>query len=162
MSANIENNIEAKVEEIRLNLKESIVVIGVMSLVSLVSNWAGTGVNPIEAFPAMLIIYAMVIVGLLLAKFIPIGFPAVAWVSLVSVLLSVPMSPLSEPILAELKNLGFLAIVTPVLAYAAMAISKMEVDLFKKSGFKIAAISILVFTGTYVGSVFVADSLLNF
>jgi hypothetical protein len=36
----------------------------------------------------------------------------------------------------------------------------MEVDLFKRSGFKIAAISILVFTGTYVGSALVANALL--
>ncbi|MBJ7536295.1 hypothetical protein [Marinomonas transparens] len=160
MNTHIENAVAENLEEGRLSLKESILVLAVISIVSLVSNWAGTGISPIQAFPAMLIIYAMVIVGLLLSKFIPIGFPAVAWVSLVSVLISIPISPLSAPVLAELKNLGFLAIVTPVLAYAAMAIAKAEVDLFKKSGLKIAAISILVFTGTYVGSVFVADALL--
>tara|TARA_R110001599_G_scaffold24519_12_gene88594 strand:+ start:26907 stop:27389 length:483 start_codon:yes stop_codon:yes gene_type:complete len=160
MSAHIENTAEEKVEEIRLSLNESIVALAVISIVSLVSNWAGTGINPITSFPAMLIIFAMVIVGLLLAKFIRIGFPAVAWVSLVSVLLTIPVSPLSAPILAELKNISFLAMVTPVLAYAAMAIAKMEVDLFKRSGFKIAAISILVFTGTYVGSAFVANAFL--
>ena len=160
MNSSIENTAENKVEEVHLTLKENMIALAVISLVSLVSNWAGTGLNPIETLPAMLIIYAMVVVGLLLAKFIPIGFPAVAWVSLVSVLLTIPVSPLSAPILAELKNISFLAMVTPVLAYAAMAITKMEVDVFKKSGFKIAAISILVFTGTYVGSVFVADALL--
>lgn len=162
MNPSIENTVDTKIEEVRLTLKENIVALAVISLVSLVSNWAGTGLNPIETLPAMLIIFAMVIVGLLLAKFIPIGFPAVAWVSLVSVLLTIPVSPLSAPILAELKNISFLAMVTPVLAYAALAITKMEVDLFKRSGFKIAAISILVFTGTYVGSVFVADAMLSF
>jgi len=162
MNSTIENTVEPKAEETRLTFKENLVALAVISLVSLVSNWAGTGLNPIETLPAMLIIYAMVVVGLLLAKFVPIGFPAVAWVSLVSVLLTIPVSPVSAVLLAELKNISFLAMVTPVLAYAALAITKMEVDLFKRSGFKIAAISILVFTGTYVGSVFVADALLSF
>ena len=162
MNSTIENTIEPNTEETRLTFKENMIALAIISIVSLVSNWAGTGLNPIQTLPAMLIIYAMVVVGLLLAKYVPIGFPAVAWVSLVSVLLTVPVSPLSAPILAELKNISFLAMVTPVLAYAALAITKMEVDLFKRSGFKIVAISLLVFTGTYVGSVFVADALLTF
>lgn len=148
-------------QEITLTLKENLIALAVISLVSLVSNWAGTGANPITTLPAMLIIYAMVIIGLLLAKFVPIGFPAVAWVSLVSVLLTLPVSPVAELILAQLKQISFLAMVTPVLAYAAIAITKMEVDLFKRSGFKIAIISILVFTGTYVGSALVANAFLG-
>ncbi|MGJ8645838.1 MAG: hypothetical protein ACSHXJ_03015 [Marinomonas colpomeniae] len=147
-------------KEIRLTLKESIIALIVMCLVSLVSNWAGAGTDFFAALPAMLIIFAMVVVGMLLSKFIPIGFPAVAWVSLVSVLLTIPVSPIAAPILAELKNISFLAMVTPVLAYAAMAITKMEVDLFKRSGFKIAVISILVFTGTYIGSALIANAFL--
>ncbi|SBS25823.1 hypothetical protein MSP8887_03998 [Marinomonas spartinae] len=160
MNANIENSIEAKVEEVHLSFRESLVVLAVVSIVCLASNWAGTGINPIKALPAMLIIYGMIFVGLLLTKYVRIGFPAVAWVSLISVLLTIPVSPVSAAILSELKNLNFLSIVTPVLAYAAMAITKMEVDLFKRSGFKIAVISILVFTGTYVGSALVANALL--
>ena len=148
-------------QEITLTLKENLIALAVISLVSLVSNWAGTGANPITTLPAMLIIYVMVIIGLLLAKFVPIGFPAVAWVSLVSVLLTLPVSPVAELILTQLKQISFLAMVTPVLAYAAIAITKMEVDLFKRSGFKIAIISILVFTGTYVGSALVANAFLG-
>ncbi len=160
MSSSIENTVEENITETKLTLKENLLALAVISLVSLISNWAGTGINPIETLPAMIIIYAMVVIGVLLAKFIPIGFPAVAWVSLVSVALTIPMSPVSAVILAELKNISFLAMVTPILAYAAIAITKMEVELFKRSGVKIAIISILVFTGTYVGSVIVADALL--
>lgn len=156
----VDNTIDST-EETKLTFKENLIALAVISLVSLVSNWAGTGANPIETLPAMLIIYAMVVVGLVLAKLIPIGFPAVAWVSLVSVVLTIPASPVSELILGELKGISFLAMVTPILAYAAIAITKMEVELFKRSGFKIAIISILVFTGTYVGSVIVANALLG-
>jgi len=160
MTTQTETVNEETPKEILLTSKESMVALVVMCLVSLVSNWAGTGTDPLAALPAMLIIFAMVVVGMMLSKLIPIGFPAVAWVSLVSVLLTIPVSPVAGPILAELKNISFLAMVTPVLAYAAMAITKMEVDLFKRSGFKIVVISILVFTGTYVGSALIANAFL--
>ncbi len=160
MATQTETVNEETPKEMLLTFKESMIALVVMCLVSLVSNWAGTGTDPLAAFPAMLIIFAMVVVGMLLSKLVPIGFPAVAWVSLVSVLLTIPVSPVAEPILTELKNISFLAMVTPVLAYAAMAITKMEVDLFKRSGFKIVVISILVFTGTYVGSALIANAFL--
>ncbi|BFM50775.1 hypothetical protein [Marinomonas sp. THO17] len=144
-------------EEVKLNLSESAITLIVVAIVSLFANWAGTGVNPLQALPAMLILYAMIFVGLLLTKYVPIRFPAVAWVSLLSVLLTIPLSPVSGVILSELKELNFLSIVTPVLAYAAMAISQMEVAVFKRSGIKIIVISLLVFTGTYVGSALVAN-----
>lgn len=160
MTTQIENNLDNE-QDVQLTFKENLIALAVISLVSLVSNWAGTGANPISTLPAMIIIYAMVIIGFLLAKFIPVGFPAVAWVSLVSVLLTLPASPVSEAILTQLKQISFLAMVTPVLAYAAIAITKKEVDLFKRSGFKIVIISILVFTGTYVGSALVANAFLS-
>jgi hypothetical protein len=36
----------------------------------------------------------------------------------------------------------------------------MEVDLFKKSGFKIAVVAILTFTGTFIGSAMIAQVML--
>ncbi|WP_227685711.1 hypothetical protein [Psychrobacter sp. NZS113] len=56
--------------------------------------------------------------------------------------------------------MGVLQLLTPVLAYAGFAISQMEVDLFKKSGFKIAVVAILTFTGTFIGSAMIAQVML--
>lgn len=50
--------------------------------------------------------------------------------------------------------------ISPALAYAGFAISQSEVSLFKKSGIKIIIVVLLVFTGTYLGSVIIADALL--
>jgi hypothetical protein len=36
----------------------------------------------------------------------------------------------------------------------------MEVDLFKKYGFKIAVVAILTFTGTFIGSAMIAQVML--
>ncbi len=143
-----------------LSLKDTVLALAVLSVVSLVSNWAGTGNSVVEALPGMLILFVIVVIGLLLKAAIPLALPAVAWVSLVSVLVTLPVSPIAEFLLTQLKTINFLSMVTPVLAYAAIAIGRSEITLFKRSGFKIVLIALLVFTGTFMGSVIVADAFL--
>ncbi|CAM5196116.1 hypothetical protein OURE66S_00636 [Oligella ureolytica] len=68
--------------------------------------------------------------------------------------------PMDDYVIEATNKLGLLPMLTPSLAYAGFAISQSEVRLFKRSGFKIAIVAILVFTGTYLGSVIIADALL--
>ena len=135
-------------------------LLAVICIVLLLSNWVGQGVDPISALPAMLILFGCCIVGVLLKEIIPINVPAIAWISIVAILISLPQFPMSEYVLVETDKLGVLQLITPVLAYAGFAISQMEVNLFKKSGFKIAVVALLTFTGTFLGSAIVAQALL--
>ncbi|PID66349.1 MAG: hypothetical protein CR975_03300 [Gammaproteobacteria bacterium] len=143
-----------------LGISESAVVLAVYCLIGLISNWAGTGVNPVDGFLGMLILYVLSMVGVVIHRYVRIGFPTVAWVSLISVLLTMPFSPVAPFLLDALKPLNFLSIVTPVLGYAGLAISQMEVKVFKRSGLKIAIVAMLIFTGTFIGSALVADLLI--
>lgn len=155
------SNIAAKKNvNVNINLVDYMMVLIIVCFIALISNWTGTGITPISALPGMLIIFSMVMAGLILAKVMPFYLPSVAWLSLVSVLLTIPASPVAEPILNYVKDINFLSLVTPVLAYAGLAISKQEVTTFKSAGGKIILIAILVFTGTYVGSALVANILL--
>ena len=86
--------------------------------------------------------------------------PGVAWVSLVSIVMTLPFFPGSGWIVDQLAAVNFLAIVTPVLAYAGLALSRREFTMFRQTGWKLIIISLLVFTGTYVGSAVVAQVLL--
>ena len=135
-------------------------VLAVICIVLLLSNWVGQGVDPISALPAMLILFACCIVGVLLKEVIPVNVPAIAWISIVAILISLPQFPMSEYVLVETEKLGVLQLITPVLAYAGFAISQMEVSLFKKSGFKIAVVALLTFTGTFLGSAIIAQAML--
>ncbi len=144
----------------QINLMDHGLVLVIVCAIALISNWTGTGTGLITALPGMLIIYAMVLGGLILAKFVPFYLPSVAWVSLISVGMTLPISPGSEWLLGHLKAINFLALVSPVLAYAGLAISKLEVDTFKRSGFKIVLISLLVFSGTFIGSAAIANLML--
>ncbi|WP_313630953.1 MULTISPECIES: DUF3100 domain-containing protein [unclassified Psychrobacter] len=147
-------------EQSILSVWQSLSLLAVICIVLLLSNWVGQGVNPISALPAMLILFACCIVGVLLKEIIPVNIPAIAWISIVAILISLPQFPMSEYVLVETDKLGVLQLITPVLAYAGFAISQMEVNLFKKSGFKIAVVALLTFTGTFLGSAIVAQIML--
>ncbi|WP_115218769.1 hypothetical protein [Suttonella indologenes] len=75
-------------------------------------------------------------------------------------ILSLPYFPAAEFLLAQVNKVDALPLLTPVLVYAGFAISHMEVNLFKKSGVKIALVALLTFTGTYLGSVLIAQAFL--
>ncbi|MGX9415995.1 hypothetical protein ACXJY6_07895 [Vibrio sp. RC27] len=132
----------------------------IVCLVALISNWAGTGTTPLASLPGMFIIFLMVVASLVIAKIVPFYLPSVAWLSLISVLLTIPASPVSEWMLGYISEVSFLSLVSPVLAYAGIAISKQEITTFKSSGVKIVVIAVLVFSGTFIGSALVANLLL--
>jgi len=159
--ATTETNLDAVMEEpASLSIMQSFILLAVICVVLLLSNWVGQGVNPLTALPAMLILFACCVIGMLLKRFIPVNVPAIAWISIVAILISLPQFPFNAYVLEETAKLGVLQLLTTVLAYAGFAISQMEVDLFKKSGFKIAIVAILTFTGTFIGSAMIAQAML--
>ncbi|EKO3946872.1 hypothetical protein [Vibrio fluvialis] len=151
------NAATAKNVNANINLIDYAMVLVIVCIIALISNWTGTGITPLSALPGMIIIFCMVMAGLFLAKVMPFYLPSVAWLSLVSVILTMPASPVSEFILTYVKEINFLSLVSPVLAYAGLAISKQEVTTFKSAGGKVVIIALLVFTGTYLGSAIIAN-----
>jgi MFS family permease len=147
-------------EQSILSFGQSIALLSAICGVLLLSNWVGQDVNPIVALPGMLILFACCVAGILLKQVIPINVPSVAWISIVAIIISLPQSPFNSYILQETEKLGVLQLITPVLAYAGFAISQMEVNLFRKSGFKIAVVALLTFTGTFLGSAMIAQAIL--
>ncbi|WIX31386.1 DUF3100 domain-containing protein [Salinicola sp. JS01] len=126
-------------------------------------GWIANTVNGsslLTALPGMTILYLMTLIGLVLTRIVPFYLPGVAWVSLVSIVMTLPFFPGSVWIVERLAAVNFLAIVTPVLAYAGLALSRREFSMFRRTGWKLIVVSLLVFTGTYVGSAVVAQVLL--
>ncbi|SPJ32125.1 DUF3100 domain-containing protein [Kushneria phyllosphaerae] len=112
------------------------------------------------ALPGMVMLYLMTLAGLAVTRVMPFYLPAVAWVSLISILVTLPFFPGSAWLVEQLSAVNFLAIVTPALGYAGLALSRHEFVMFRRTGWKLVIISLLVFTGTYLGSALVAQVLL--
>lgn len=144
-------------DERKLNIPRTFGMLLIACAIGLISNWAGAGIDPLTALPGMAILFACSFLGFVLARFMPFYLPAVAWVSLVAILITIPGVPGSETVLAAVKQLNFLSLATPALAYGGLALSQSEFNIAKKSGWKLVIVAICVMIGTYLGSVVIAD-----
>lgn len=141
------------------NLVQTAIVMAAVCAVAWISNTIN-GASLAVALPGMIILYVMTMLGLVITRVIPFYLPGVAWVSLVSIVMTLPWFPGSEWMLSKLSAVDFLAIVTPVLGYAGLALTNTEFTMFRRTGWKLIITSLLVFTGTFLGSAIVADVLL--
>ena len=91
----------------------------------------------------------------------PLYFYRKSRTSPIAILTTMPWIPGSEWLVARLENVDFLALATPVLAYAGLAITRNEVSTFRQSGWKIVVVALFVFIGTYVGSAAIAQIVLS-
>ena len=144
----------------KLSYKDPIVITVIVAILVLVGNFVGYKINPVEAFPGMLILFLMVVVGLWITKIMPGKLPAVVYVSLLGIGLTMPWFPLGAKIAELTSKVNFLALTTPILGYAGISMGK-DLESFKKNGLKIIIVAIFVFVGTYIGSAVIAHVVLK-
>ncbi|EYT48932.1 hypothetical protein M3F59_00720 [Brachybacterium muris] len=144
-------------DEKQIQLLPTLRDVAIVSLIAVPIQMLATDLSVIDIVIGLAVLYVMCIGGLLLTKYVPLRLPSVAWISLVAILFTLPMLPWSGTILPLVSGIDFLALAVPPLAYAGFAISRMELDVMRRSGWKILIIALLVFTGTYVGSALIAE-----
>ncbi|MFD2237543.1 hypothetical protein [Aureimonas populi] len=144
-------------DDTSIGLVEKTAMLLVACLIGLAANWAATGTAPLAALPGMAILFAASLAGLLLAAIVPLRLPAVAWVSLIAILITIPGMPGAAFITEAVGQLNFLALATPALAYGGLALTQKEFSIARHSGWKIVIVAICVMFGTYIGSVIIAD-----
>lgn len=144
-----------------MKIKDSLFILVLIGILSLVGNMIGPKNNIFEAIPGMLILIGISIGGIFLAKIIPGKIPAVAYIVTLGCIVTYPGIPGAEMISKYISKVDFLSLTTPILAYVGISIGK-DLEAFKKSGWKIVVISIFVFTGTYLGSAVIAQFILKF
>jgi hypothetical protein len=143
-----------------MKMKEIAIVLLITAAISVVGNFIGYKVNIIEAIPGALILVLISIAGIGLAKIIPGNIPSVAYIVTLSTVLTIPGIPGSAAISNYVSKVNFLALTTPILAYAGIYTGK-NLDSLKKTGWRIVVVSIFVIIGTYVGSALIAHFILK-
>ncbi|MEE1650318.1 hypothetical protein V1260_05880 [Brachybacterium sp. J144] len=147
----------AEADERKMDLGRTLRDLALISLISVPIQAIATDLGLLDIVIGLAVLYGMCIVGLLLTRYVPLRLPSVAWISLVAVVLTLPMLPWAGAVFPLVEGIDFLALAVPPLAYAGFAISKLEIDVLKRSGWKILLIAVLVFLGTYIGSVLIAE-----
>lgn len=143
-----------------MTIIDSLIVLLITAGISVVGNLVGYKVNIIESIPGMLILVAIALAGVILAKVLPIKIPSVAYIVTLSTILTVPGVPGSAMISEMVSKVNFLALTTPILGYAGIYTGK-NLDSLKKTGWRIFVLAIFVMVGTYLGSAIIADILLR-
>lgn len=136
------------------------------SIANLIYTWrAGKPVSPLSATPALLMMFALIVVSYLVqelvGKVVKFPVPTILYVSLITIICTVPgLLPFSNYMLAEFAKVGLLPLCTPILAYAGISVGK-DMEEFKKQGVAIVVVALITFFGTYVGSAIIAELILR-
>lgn len=128
----------------------------------LMSNVVGYGVSPAQTIPGLLILCGIAVVGLTISKAMSrfVKLPSMMYVVVLAMLLSCPISPVSESVIALTSNVQFMAPTTAMGAFIGISLGK-EIKAFAKMGWKYVIITIFVITGTFVFSALIADLVLK-
>ncbi|MDC7956225.1 DUF340 domain-containing protein [Fusobacterium simiae] len=143
-----------------MSLASNLLILIITGVLTLVGNFVGFKVSPIEAVPGILILILIAFIGILLSKIVPIKIPSVAYIVTLATILTIPGMPMAELISGYTAKVNFLALCTPILAYAGIYTGK-NLDTLKKTGWKIFIVALFVMLGTYLGSAIIAQVILK-
>ncbi len=130
------------------------------SVLTLIANWVGYKNGIVESIPGMLILMGICLLGVIIARFMPGRLPSVAYIVVIGCIVTYPDFPGAKMLNAYIAKVNFLALTTPILAYAGIGIGK-DIDAFLKSGWRIVIVACAVFVGTFVGSAIIAEIVLR-
>ncbi len=138
------------------------VLLLIFSVIVAIGNWIGFNHSIINAFIGMIILSLITIVGMALERIISWDIPALIYISIIGIILSLPIMPTSELISYFVSQIDLSVICTAFLAYVGIAIGN-DWTKFKKMGWKGIIITVIVIGGTYLCSALVAElTLLGF
>ncbi|HWR37893.1 MAG TPA: hypothetical protein VN611_00205 [Patescibacteria group bacterium] len=140
--------------------KESVVIFIVAGIIAVVGNTIGYKLPWDTALIGYIILVSITLLGMALAEFLPIKLPMVFWISLIALLSTSPISPIDKFVLNYTGKMEFMAIATPILAYAGLAVGK-DLPMVKQMSWRIVVVALAVYTGTFVFAVFIAEAVLR-
>lgn len=143
-----------------MRFKEWIFLLAISGLGMMLANFIGFGAPFIESLPGVLVLLGISLVAVVLDRIIPLKLPIIAYCSIIGLLLAIPASPVSGFVIEAAGKINFTAPLTMVGSYAGMSISN-QLKTFAKQGWKMIVITILVMSGTFVGSLCIAQLVLK-
>jgi hypothetical protein len=128
----------------------------VTGALALIGNWLVYSNAPLDALPGLAIMLVTVAVGYMLYRLTGSRIPAVCWVSLAGMIATYPGVPYAGAIAAWTGKINFLALTTPMLAFAGLSIAK-DIPAFRKLGWPIVVTSLMANAGTFLGATLIAQ-----
>ena len=140
--------------------QEWIFTLALAGLGMMVANFIGFDVAFSQSLPGVLVLLVISAAAAFLSWLIPLKLPTVAYCSILGLLCACPISPVADFVIQSVGKINFTAPLTMVGAFAGMSISN-QIKQFVKQGWKMIVISVLVMTGTFFGSLVIAQVMLQ-
>lgn len=142
-------------------MKDILFILIVTAAYSVIAHFVGNNGDLAAGSIGALVLVAITVIGIVLSwlpglKMLPMVF----WVSIVAVVVSMPQFPLSDWILAQTKNVGFLSITTPILAYGGLCLGK-DLQAFKALSWRIVPVALAVAAGSFICATALAEIMLH-
>ncbi|MCO6544475.1 MAG: hypothetical protein J6583_08275 [Gilliamella sp.] len=140
---------------------ETIFLLILVAIIMAAGNTVGYKIDFMLSLEALSILVVISIIGYFVGK-IPVlnKFPVILWVSVVAAVASSSIFPFHEQVVSLTDKVSLLAVCTPVLAYAGLAIGK-DLALFKSISWRIIPVSLAVFSGTFILAAIIAQITLH-
>ena len=145
-----------KQERPKINLGWTFFHVMLICILTLIGNWVAVKVDPVTALPGILFIYIICVVGVLLAHFVPIYVPTIAYIGTISLVLTIPGMPYSKEILAAVGKVNFLALATPIIAFTSLSIAK-DLGTFRQQGWRIVVAALITLFSVFFSAVIIAE-----
>ena len=142
-------------------MKDILVILIVTAAYSVIAHVVGSNGEIVAGSIGGLVLVLITVIGVIIS-WLP-GFrklPMVFWVSIVAVVVSMPQFPISDWILAQTKNVGFLSITTPILAYGGVCLGK-DLAAFKQLSWRIVPVALAVAAGSFLCATALAEVMLH-
>ncbi|OJT74486.1 hypothetical protein BM529_12185, partial [Clostridioides difficile] len=122
-----------------LNLKKSsyqLLVMSVIGVIILIGQRISVGTSIVTALPGMVMLILAAMAAMIIKDLFPKSiFPAFGFATIIGLLLSMPYSPTSEVFLTNTNNINFMAITTPLLAFAGISVGN-KIEALKEMSWK--------------------------
>lgn len=143
-----------------MKFTEQVVIFLVTGIITIAGNVIGYHFPVIDAIIGYGILLVITLLGILVTKVMPVKLPMVFWISLLAIFSTTSYSPVAKIVTDFTNKVDFLALCTPILAYAGLAVGK-DLAMFKQMSWRIIIVALAVYTGTFIFATFIAQTMLH-
>ena len=141
------------------NLRKIVPIFLVFSVIVAIGNVFSVHAPFVDSLIGMLVIVAITFIGLCIGEILPFHIPSIIIICLIGMFLAIPGVPTADFVTHYASQVDLTTICAAFLAYVGIALGKDWKE-FKRIGWRGILITLIVITGTYLGSAIIAHVIL--
>ena len=141
------------------NLRKILTVFLVFSVIVAIGNVLSNHAPFVDSLIGMLVIVGITFIGLCIGEIIPVKIPSIIIICLIGMFFAIPGVPTADFVTHYASQVDLTIICAAFLAYVGIALGK-DWGEFKKIGWRGILITLIVISGTYLGSAVIANVIL--